>query len=178
LRRLSIERAGIEERDIIHIDSLRPLAGARALAEIRLRAAVVDDGDLAPLADLPALRRVEVFGDLGNAVAALRRARPDVEVIWREGSKASPGVQAGPVFLHPADEKIPVWWLREDLTGLLRAPTNAGAEERLRTALASEDAPLLARLRFDTEADAVTVEAASEADLRAVARAIERLAGD
>jgi hypothetical protein len=176
LRRLSIERAGIEERDIIHIDSLRPLAGARVLAEIRLRAAVIDDGDLAPLADLPALRRVEVFGDLGNAVAALRRARPDVEVIWREGSKASPGVQAGPVFLHPADEKIPVWWLREDLTGLLRAPTNAGAEERLRTALASEDAPLLARLRFDTEADAVTVEAKSEDDLRAVARVIERLA--
>lgn len=177
LRRLLIERAGIEDRDIVHVDSLRPLAGARALEEIRLRATIVDDGDLSPLIDLPSLRRVEVFGDLGSAVAALRRARPDVEVIWREGGKPSPGVQAGPVFLHPADEKIPVWWMREDLTGLLRRPTNADAEERLRAALKAEDSPLLERLRFDTEGDAVTIEARSEDDLRAVAHLIERLAG-
>jgi hypothetical protein len=175
LRRLLIERAGIEERDIVHVDSLRPLASARALEAVMLRATVVDDGDLAPLAELPALRRVEVFGDLGRAVAALRRARPDVEVVWREGAKPVPGVQAGPVFLHPANQKIPIWWMREDLTGLLRAPTNADAEDRLRAALAVEDAPLLARLRFDTEADAVVVESDREEDLRAVARLIEQL---
>ncbi len=177
LRRLLVERAGIEDRDIVHVDSLRPLASARALEEVLLRATVVDDSDLSPLIDLPALRRVEVFGDLGSAVAALRRARPDVEVIWREGTRPTPGVQAGPVFLHPADERIPVWWMREDLTGLLRRPTNADAEDRLRAALAAEDAALLARVRFDTEADAVTVEARNEDDLRAVARMIERLAG-
>ncbi len=176
LRQLVIARVGGEHRDIVHIDSLRPLAEARSLEQIGLHGAIVDDGDLAPLAGLPALRRVEVFGDLGSAVAALRRARPDVEVIWREGTRPSPGVQAGPVFLHPADEKIPLWWLREDLTGLLQASTNADAEDRLRAALAAEDAPLLARLDFDTEADAVTVEAKSEDDLRAVAKAIERLA--
>lgn len=177
LRQLVVARLGRAERDTIHLDSLRPLVGARALEELVLRGVVVEDGDLAPLADLPVLRRVEVYGDIGTAVAALRKARPDVEVVWREGSKPTPGVQAGPVFLHPADERIPVWWLREDLTGLLRTSTNAGAEERLRTALAVENPQLLERLRFDTEADAVTVEAKSEADLRAVARVIERLAG-
>ena len=176
LRRLLIERAGIEDRDIVHVDSLRPLASARALEQIVLRATVVDDGDLGPLADLPALRRVEVYGDLGESVAALRRARPDVTVVWREGSGRSSGLPAGPVFLHPADEKIPVWWMREDLTGLLGVPTNADAEDRLRATLKGEDPQLLARLRFDTEGDAVVVESESEEDLRAVARVIEQLA--
>jgi hypothetical protein len=175
LRRLTIERAGIEDRDIVHVETLRPLAAAHTLEELTLRATVVDDGDLSPLADLPALRRVEVFGDLGNAVAALRRSRPDVEVVWRQGAKRQPGIQAGPIVLHPADERIPVWWMREDLTQLLGAPTNADAEARLRKALAAEDAALLARLRFDTEGDAVTIEAGGESDLRAVARVIERL---
>ena len=176
LRQLVIARVGGELRDIVHVDSLRPLAGARALEEVSLVGAVVDDSDLAPLVDLPALRRVRVFGDLGAAVADLRRARPDIVVIWGGGSKPSPGLPAGPVFLHPPDEKIPVWWLREDLTRLLQVPTNADAEDRLRAALATEDAPLLARLRFDTEADAVVVESEREEDLRAVARVIEQLA--
>jgi hypothetical protein len=66
--------------------------------------------------------------------------------------------------------------MREDLTGLLQVPTNADAEDRLRAALAGEDADLLARLRFDTEGDAMVVEGDREDDLRAVAKAIERLA--
>jgi hypothetical protein len=31
----------------------------------------------------------EIAGDLGSAVAALRRARPDVVVVWREGQALS-----------------------------------------------------------------------------------------
>jgi len=176
LRQLVIARVGGEPRDIVHVDSLRPIAGARALEEVSLVGAVVDDGDLSPLIDLPALRRVRVFGDLGAAVAVFRRARPDVVVIWGGGAKPSPGVPAGPVFLHPADERIPVWWMREDLTGLLQVPTNADAEDRLRAVLKAEDSKLLERLRFDTEGDAVVVESDHEEDLRALARTIEELA--
>ncbi|HEY0782027.1 MAG TPA: hypothetical protein VGE98_06230 [Thermoanaerobaculia bacterium] len=175
LRRLRIERAGIEDRDIVHVETLRPLAAAPALEELVLQATVVNDGDLRPLADLPALRRVEVFGELADAVAALRRFRPDLQLIWKPGSKPLPGVEVGPVLLHPANEQIPVWWMREDLTQLFGVPTNADAEALLREALAAEDPALLARLRFDTEGDAVMVEAEREGDLRAVARAIESL---
>lgn len=159
------------------IDDLSPLAGLPRLAEIELTG-LAHVRDLGPLRTLPSLRRLTLEdSDVGTAVADLRRARPDVEVAWRGGEKPAPGVQAGPVVLHPPNERIPSWWLREDLTGLLQVPTNADAEARLRTALASEDPSLLARLRFDTEADAVVVESDREDDLRAVARVIERLAG-
>src|SRR5207237_1156965 len=71
LRRLVVARAGGEYRDIVHVDSLRPLAAAQALEEVVLTGTVVDDGDLAPLAELPALRRVVAFGEVSDAVAAL-----------------------------------------------------------------------------------------------------------
>jgi len=174
LRRLVVARAGGEYRDIVHVDSLRPLAAAQALEEVVLTGTVVDDGDLAPLAELPALRRVVAFGEVSDAVAALRRARPDIDVTWH-GAGAPPGERVGAVLLRPPLDGMPRWWIREDLTALFGVSTNAAAEARLRAALASEDRALLARLSFDTEADAVHVDGEREDDLRAVARAIGRL---
>src|SRR5438094_4249652 len=112
---------------------------------------------------------------VSDAVAALRRARPDIDVTWH-GDGAPPGERVGAEFLRPPLDGMPRWWIREDLTALFGVSTNAAAEARLRAALASEDRALLARLSFDTEADAVHVDGEREDDLRAVARAIGRLA--
>ena len=174
LRRLAISRAGIEYRDIVHVDSLRPLAGARALEELTLTAAVVDDGDLSPLIELPSLRTVRLFGELGDGVDRLRRARPEVDVAWSQPGPP-PGARVGAVFVRPPAEGIPSWWIREDLTGLFKVATNADAEKRLRTALAARAPAVLARLSVDTEADAVCVNAATEEDARLVAGVITRL---
>jgi len=141
----------------------------------RLRLVMLTVTDLAPLAELPALRRVVAFGEVSDAVAALRRARPDIDVTWH-GDGAPPGERVGAEFLRPPLDGMPRWWIREDLTALFGVSTNAAAEARLRAALASEDRALLARLSFDTEADAVHVDGEREDDLRAVARAIGRLA--
>src|SRR5438094_8132289 len=159
-----------------HGGGVRPLAGMEAFAALeRLRLVMLTVTDLAPLAELPALRRVVAFGEVSDAVAALRRARPDIDVTWH-GDGAPPGERVGAEFLRPPLDGMPRWWIREDLTALFGVSTNAAAEARLRAALASEDRALLARLSFDTEADAVHVDGEREDDLRAVARAIGRLA--
>jgi hypothetical protein len=174
LRRLEVARAGIEERDIVHVDSLRPLAGAVGLEELVLDAAVVDDGDLSPLAGLPGLRRVAVFGDLGAEVDRLRRARPDVAVELLGGPAGAPGEPVGVVAIHPPGPGIEDWWIRENLAATLGVETNYDAERLLLGELA--DAALRRRLTFDTESGAVSVAARDERDIRAVAAAINRLA--
>jgi len=174
LRRLAIARAGIEYRDIVHVDSLRPLAGAKALEELTMTAAVVDDRDLVPLLELPSLRKVRLSGELGDAVDRFRTARPEVDVAWFQPGPP-PGARVGAVFVRPPAEGIPSWWIREDLTELFKVQTNADAEQRLRTALAAEAPAVLDRLSFDTEGDAVCVNAPSDEDARLVAGVITRL---
>jgi hypothetical protein len=175
LRRLEIARAGIEFRDILQLDSLRPLRSARRLEELVLRAAVIRDGDLRPLEELPALRRVDVFGDLAAEVERFKTARPDVVVSWH-GGETTPGTRVGSVHVRPPINRMNRWWIREDLTERLGARTNADAERRLQKAIEAVDPELLTRLNFDTEGDAVSVDAAAEEDIRAVAAAIDSLA--
>ena len=165
LRRLVISRAGGEYRDIVHVDSLRPLAGSRALEELTLNATVVDEGDLSPLVELTSLRAVRLFGDVGESVAGLRHARPDIDVTWSSAG-AAPGVRVGVVFLRPPTRQIPSWWIREDLTELLHVPTNADAEKRIQAVLAAEAPEVLGRLTLDTEGDAVYVSAHGDAQQR------------
>jgi hypothetical protein len=174
LRRLEVGAAGAEYSDIIHVKSLRPLATAFNLEALVLQGTVIEDGDLTPLFSLPRLRVVELFGDLAVQVAAIERARPDVQVRWH-GAQAPPGEQVGVIYLRPPAGAIRNWWIREDLTGLFRVSTNSEAEELLRNALRVDDPSLLARLNFDTEADAVSVDAQLEPDVRKVAEVIERL---
>lgn len=108
---------GSEYQDIVHIESLRPLAAAKTLEEIILDGVIVDDPDLTPLADLPALRQVSLFGDVERSVDILRRARSDLDVKWQPGS-APPGERVGAVFLRQPTSQLPNWWIREDLTDL------------------------------------------------------------
>lgn len=173
LRRFSVPVAGIEYRDLVRLETIRPLADAQKLEEIRLDGAIIEDGDLSPLADLPALRRVSVYGDV--RVEALRRARPDIEIDWSKG-KPPPGELIGQVYLRPPLKGSSRWWIREDLTEALGVSTNAAAEAKLRTELKRVDPELLGRLDFDTEADAVTINGSTEQDMRAVGCLIGGLA--
>jgi hypothetical protein len=174
LRRLVVSPAGLDAP--LRIASVRPLATATALEELSLRRCIIEDADLSTLTELPALRRVTLFGELGAAVDMLRRARPELHIDW-QSSVAQPGERVGPVHVRAPSGSIAEWSLREDLTELLGAPTNHDAERRLRRAIAAADAGLLARLEFDTEADAVVVMAAREDDIRAIAGIIAGIAG-
>jgi hypothetical protein len=165
LERLEVSRAGVEESDIVHVASLRPLAGLSRLREVVLSGTVVDDGELAPLAGLPELRRLRLFAAGGPIVEELGR-RPELEL------SVAAGPDGAAIFLHG----LPIrstgdgsWYLRADLTERLEVATNYAAEQALRTAVAVRDPSLAERLSYDTESGAVQIGAADQADLRAVA---------
>ncbi|MFL6162035.1 MAG: hypothetical protein ACJ74U_07390 [Jatrophihabitantaceae bacterium] len=171
LERLEVSRAGVEETDIVHVDSLRPLAGLDRLTEVVLSGTMVDDGDLAPLAGLPRLRRLVLYGPSGPTLAELR-ARPDLDLIVASGPRPAAATGNGlPIQVAPDGS----WYLRVDLTERLDAETNYDAEEAIRTAVTGRDGELARRLSFDTEASAVTISAADRADLQAVAAIIDSL---
>ncbi|HUQ83197.1 MAG TPA: hypothetical protein VM076_18740 [Gemmatimonadaceae bacterium] len=175
LARLHIAQAGIDYRSIVHVHSIVPLANAQALEELTMHYTIIDDGDASPLAALPKLRRVTLYGELGHTVEALRAARPDVAVAWSAPLNA-PGEKVGVVYVRPPVDGNARWWISEDLTKLLSTSTNADAERRLVHTLRSENPELLARLEFDTEASAVYALAPSRADIIELASFIGRLA--
>jgi hypothetical protein len=170
LQRLEVSRAGIAAADVVHVGSVRPLAGLDQLEEVVLSGTVVDDGDLMPVAALPRLRRLVVYGAAGPTVEELR-ARPDLDFIAMPG----PGMPAAvtPLVIRPASDGT--WYLRGDLTERLGVDTNYDAEKAVRKAVTSRDRELVRRLSFDTEAGAVEISAADQADLHTVATIIESL---
>jgi hypothetical protein len=171
LQRLEVSRAGIEVADVVHIDSVRPLAGLDRLEEVVLSGTVVDDGDLAPFAALPGLRRLVLYGAGGPVVDELR-SRPGLELIVVPGPSAPAAVAHGLPIRSAPDE---TWCLRADLTERLGVDTNYDAEEVVREAVMGRDRELARRLSFDTEAGAVEISAADQADLHAVAAIIDSL---
>lgn len=177
LRRLEIAQPIISSRDIVHVRSLKPLAGASRLEELVLLGTAVDDGDLMPLAEIPTLRRVQLGQDVGAELDTLRRARPDIEMqVMPQHTRASEGEVAGAVTVHRPSPGVRQWSIFEDLTEVVGGSTNYAAEARVRSAVKSSNAQLMSRLSFDTEAGAVGIYADSEADIRAVADIITVLA--
>jgi hypothetical protein len=174
LRRLEVSRAGIEESDVVTVDSLRPLSGLAELEEAVLDGTVVADGDFSPLAGLPRLSRLRLYAAAGPAVQALR-ARHGLQVQVDPGPAGPAELAHGLPIRGPAADG---WWsLRADLAGRLDVETNADAEKAVLTAVASRDPALARRLSTDSEADAVDIRAADPADLRAVAAIIAALPG-
>lgn len=173
LERLTVSRAGSEATEAVHIDSLRPLANLDQLEEVVLIGTVVDDGDLRPLTALPRLRRLVLYAATGPVVEELR-ARPDLDLTVHPGPQVnSHTVMAHGLPIRRAPDQN--WYLRADLTDRLGVETNYDAEEMVRNAVTSEDRDLTRRLSFDTEAAGMTVAAADQADLRAVAAIIDTL---
>jgi hypothetical protein len=173
LERLEVSRAGIEEADIVHVDSIRPLSSLTRLTEVVLSGTAIDDGDLAPLSELPRLRRL-VIAENPSPVLAELTAQRKVEVVVIPGPSTAAAITHG-LPIRPASDRT--WYLRADLTQRLGAETNYDAEELVRKAITGKDSALGRRLSFDTEASAVVISAADPADLRAVAAIIESAAG-
>lgn len=175
LRSLAIESAGGDASDAVRVDTLQPLATARTLEALTLQGVVVGDRELAFVTELPALKRLVLSGDFGDAVAELRRVRPDIDVTWRLGAAPPKGERVGFVLVRPPVDRGSTWWIRENLTRHLAVETNYDAERMVKQALEHEDPELAGRVTFDTEADAVCIYA-SELDARAAASVITGLA--
>ena len=175
LRRFELMLGNIT--DAAAIPSIGFFAGLDALEEVRLFNLDISDRRLDALYELPRLRFVHITGRAGPDVDELRRRRPDVEVESHLTGDPPGRVHVGPFHYDPPIEGIPRWSIFQDVSDLLGASTNDGAERALRRALRGRDPELLARLQFDSESGAMGVYAASEEDIRAVVELLRDLAG-
>ena len=138
----------------------------------------VADRDLAPLAEIRTLRKVQLgaLEDAGLRASAdrLRASRPDLEVDYVCAPRAArrAGLQVGLVTIHPPSQGALQWSIRESLAERLEMSTNYAVEARLKRELKTRDAALLKRLEWDSEAGAVGVYADTASDVRAVADVI------
>lgn len=177
---------GLDNLKILHlsslaVDDLGPLADLPSLLELTLHQPIATGEwhirSLAPLAGLKRLEKLNIWwvavGD--RDLAAFRKARPDVVIDVAHSAKSAT-LAIGPVQVHPPSAENSEWWILQDLTRLLGTETNVEAEARLKSAVANRSNRLLARLNFDSEASAVGVSAAAEADIREVAEVIAELA--
>jgi hypothetical protein len=180
LTSLVIDETAMTDRDIVHLASLRPLTTARRLEELELTGVCIDDGDLLPLADLPALRKVRFGQEIAADVEALRTARPDLEIHYTPPPQRRTDleVRVGNVTINRPGDGIDQWWIFDSLADVLRTATNYAAEKKIRSAVKRQDRALAARLEWDTEAGAVGIYAAGEADIRGVAEIINALMAD
>jgi Leucine-rich repeat (LRR) protein len=171
LRRLTIDQAVGSDRDIVHIETLKPLAALRSFEEVVLRGTAIDDGDLSPLAELPNLRKVRLGGHTGADVNKLRVARPDLAI-----ESSSPAAKSnelteriGQITIRHPGGGMQDWSIYDDLAGALKVETNYAAEQQIRRVMKKIAPDLLRRIDFDTEAGGVGIYAKTEADIRTVA---------
>jgi hypothetical protein len=177
LTSLVIDQIVNTDRDVVHLPSLRPLAAARALEELALIGVRVDDGDALPLAGLPKLRKLKLGQDIAVDVGAIRAARPDLEVDYTPPPPRRTDLEerVGGVTINRPGDGVDKWWIFDDLADALGTPTNYAAEKKIQSAVRRQNGELASRLEWDTEAGAVGIFAAGEADIRTVAEIINAL---
>jgi hypothetical protein len=175
LRALTIEHAAVG--DVLHLPTLRDLAEAKGLEEIRIMHAAVDDGDLLALAALPNLREVTLGSEIGGDVERLRAARPELNVRYTPPNPRFEALKekVGGVTIRRPGEGLKQWAIFQSFAGAIGSQTNYSAEARIKSEIKKRDAALAKRLEWDTEADAVGIYAEAEADIRAAAATINSL---
>jgi hypothetical protein len=162
-------------RDIIRVETLRPLAGLENLRELVLLGTNIGDGDLSPLIGLPKLQKV-VFGwHLEADVDKLKIARPDIEIDHHLPPGKQSGIveRVGQITIHGPIGESRRWSIYEELTDGLGVQTNDAAEQALQRTMKKVAPDLLRRVEFDTEGDGVAVFADAERDIRAVAKILD-----
>jgi hypothetical protein len=174
LRRLDITLG--DNTDAGGLPTIAFLGGLTELEELALRNVNLLDRRLDPLYELPQLRRVTLTGRAGPNADELRRRRPELELKTHLVGEPEGRVYVGSVHYDPPAAGIEQWSIFQGLADLLGTGTNQAAENRIRAELRRADAELLRRLEFDSEAGAVGIYAASEADIRRVAEVIEAIA--
>jgi len=174
LLRLRIDQSVGSRRDIVTVESLRPLNKLVNLQEVVLLGTAIGDGDLAPLIGLPNLRKVVLGRHIAADVEKLKAARPDVEIEHHAppAKKAEDVERVGEITIHRPAGEVKQWFIYEDLTEDLGVETNYGAEQLVRRTLKKVAPELLRRIDFDSEGDGVSILAEGEADIRAVAQII------
>jgi hypothetical protein len=161
-----------------HVPRIDFLAGLQQLEEFELKGAVIDDGRVDALLDLPSLRRVMLLGDFGHQVARLRHHKPGcaIEIIPLSDEAATETIRAGFVTIRRHEGGS--WSMFQDLADVFNVENNFVAEREIRSAIRLHDADLLSRLQFDADADFVSITARTEADVRTVTQVIESLRED
>jgi hypothetical protein len=177
LLRLRIDQSVGSNRDIIRVQSLRPLAGLENLQELVLLGTEISDGDLTPLINLPKLRKVVLGRHLGADVDKLKAARPDMEIDHHLPAPKQAGIveRVGQITIHGPSGELKQWSIYEELTADLGVQTNYAAEQLLKRTLKKIAPDLLRRIDFDTEGDGVAVFAEAETDIRAVAKILTEM---
>lgn len=176
LRSLTIDDSSNSDSDIFRIATLKPIDKAAALVEVLLRCNV-EDGDLTPLARLPQLRKVKLASYIGADVAALRAARPDIEIDYTppDPKWAKLKERVGRITIQRPGEGLKEWSIFESLAELLNVSTNYAAESLIKREVKKRTPDLAKRLHWDTEGGAVGVSADAEADIRSVAEIINHI---
>lgn len=169
---------------LVHPDRVTDFAAIGALR--RLRSLEIRFGgtrtmklsDISFLRGLDELRELAVEGALvpEDQLAALGRGKPQLAIKYVPPSTDErPGTSIGAVRVERLEEDG-VWSIFQDLTGVLGVADNYKAEELIRKELRRREPDLLARLEFDSEADAVGITGPDEKDLRRVAQIIGSIA--
>ena len=174
LLRLRIDQSVGSRRDIVTVESLRPLSDLVNLQEVALLGTAIVDADLAPLIGLPNLRKVVLGRHIEADVEKLKAARPDVQIEYHAPSAetAEDVERVGEITIHRPAGEMKQWFIYEDLTGDLGVETNYAAEQLFKRTLKKVAPELLRRIDFDSEGEGVSILAEGEADIRAVAQII------
>jgi hypothetical protein len=167
LRSLEIVMGSISSID--RLDSIDFVHGLKHLQTLSIRGALIEDGKLDPLFDLPEIMQVRLLGDYGHQVEKLQRLRPgcDVEVIPLAPEQDGSTIQVGALQIHHQEENL--WSVIQDLTGLLGVEDNFAADRKIRRAIRQQAPELFHRLEFDPDADFVSIIARDETDIRQAA---------
>ena len=165
-----------DNTDAGRLPTIAFLGDLAELEELALRNVDLLDQRLDPLFDLPRLRSLTLTGRAGPNVDELRRRRPELELRTHLVGEPAGRVYVGAVHYDPPAAGIERWSIFQSLADLLGASTNRAAEGRVRRELRRQDADLLRRLEFDSEAGGVGIYAGSEADIRRVAEIIGAIA--
>jgi hypothetical protein len=177
LTSLVIDQSAVTDRDLVHLPSFRPLTPMQSLDELTLMGVVIDDGDFRPLAELPKVRRVRLGQDIGIDVHALRAVRPDLTIDFTPPAPRRTDLEErmGSVTINRPSDDLDQWWIFDNLAGALGSSTNHEAEKKIRSAVKRDNRELASRIEWDTEAGAVGIYAAAEADIRRVADIINSM---
>jgi hypothetical protein len=154
--------------DVRSLAFLRPLRKLRTLELHRIRLA---DRDVGPIEELHQLRVVKISGDFGPGANRLIRSERGRDITIAEVAPG-PKTGVGPVTPRLVADK---WTVFQDLSELVGGKNNHDAERAIRRRLKTDAPDLVARIEFDSEADAFGARAKSREDIYRLAAIIKSM---
>ena len=158
-----------------HLETIDFVTGLEHLEEMEINGAVIDDGRLDVLFSLPEIKRVRLLGNYGSQVERLRRQKPGIalEVTQLSPEETFATFRVGFLEIHKHEKDF--WSIFQDLSDSLSVANNFEADRKIRQAIRQRDPALLNRLKFDPDADFVSIAAKTEDDIRKAADIIRSI---